>query len=191
MHLRFENLRPIGVWCAPSGHDVTTMILQILREESDCRVYYIDATNSFPIKEFGQALPNHDKSFKRIMDSIHVATALDLAELEEIVIRLGRERGTILVYINGLEIMAKNTQFNQSAPKAHSQLKNILLSLRSMCISLQTPIRQRTVLAFPNTELPQGTSFNSMIRNKRLKSRTDGHTVAEYVLTYYADGTIS
>ncbi|QLL31424.1 hypothetical protein HG536_0B02870 [Torulaspora globosa] len=205
---QYNDLKLLSVWTSPARSDLAHFIYQTVANNGNSTVYYIDATNRFPLKEFQQITsPNN----KEVYDRIRIITCLDLAELAVTVNKVvqvlnmdkihrqqrqsdkdetsaAENRTEILLVLQGLELMFRNTQLNCSPSESHLALRDLLLRLRAIANNTTSDsLILRTILTFPREELLK---FMSRAANdsKRLKSSLiNGNTLGEYVAKYYAD----
>lgn len=206
--LQYADLKFLSVWTSPTRSDLARLIYETATNNDNSTVYYIDATNRFPLKEFQQITsPNN----KEVYDRIRIITCLDLAELAITVNKVVQvlnmdkihrqqrqsdkdetsaadNRTEILLVLQGLELMFRNTQLNCSPSESHLALRDLLLRLRTIANNTASEsLKLRTILTFPREELLK---FRNQSTNdtKRLKSSTiNGNTFGEYVAKYYAD----
>lgn len=205
----YDDLKLLSVWVAPPRSDLAQFINRVVANNVNSTLYYIDATNRFPLKEFQQTI---SPSSKEVYDRIRIITCLDLTELavtiNKVVQALNMEkiqhqqkpsdndrtdgnRVEILVILQGLEIMFRNTQLNCSPSESHIALRDLLLRLRTIANNA-TPGSSilRTVLTFPREEVFKFGNRQAN-DNKRLKGgRVNGNTLGEYVAKFYADVVI-
>lgn len=203
----YSELKLLSIWQSPPQKNLAKFVRQIIGSLNNRTLYYIDATNSFPLQEFQKIIAVEQKE---VYDRIRIITCLDLSELSKTLNQVvqvlnidkiqqqqrrkekdGENTNVeILLILNGLEIMFRNTQMECSPSESHLLLKDLLLKLRTIANNCEVgePML-RTVLTFPKEELLKFNSSNSQSHgNKRLKSTiTNANTLAEYVAKFYAD----
>lgn len=183
------------------------------------QLHFVDATNSFPIAQFKKIVPVSEET-KYIYDNIRITTCLDITELNRTVNRMiqlisidqlqrysrikngitDREADTasgtsgILLIINGLEVMFRNSQINESQEQAHLLLRDVMLRLRATANQPDgnNDLQLKNIIIFPSSELFRYVSNNNNTK-KRIKSNNTikGNTLGEYVSKFYADEMIS
>ncbi|CCC68741.1 hypothetical protein NCAS_0B06570 [Naumovozyma castellii] len=199
----------ITAWVSPKKIDLAKFISSALQDQPS-QLYFIDATNSFPIREFQRETPVATN--KDVYDNIRIITCLELEELTILVnkiiqtIQLNKiERQKkksqnnshhndiqffpdlkMRVIINGLEIMFKNTQFKQDSETTHSILRDILLRLRVIANESEGT-QMQTLLLFPKDEFKISVPVGDTGRYKRMRSNHNGNSLGEYVCKFYAD----
>ncbi|QLQ78938.1 hypothetical protein HG537_0B02850 [Torulaspora globosa] len=201
--VQYSDLKLLSIWTSPARSELAQLIYETVTKDDNSTVYYIDATNRFPLKEFQQITSPNDKE---IYDRIRIITCLDLAELaitvNKVVQVLNMDKihrqqrqndkdenpAEILLVLQGLELMFRNTQLNCSPNESHLALRDLLLRLRTIANNTASDnLKLRTMLTFPREELLKFVN-RSTNDNKRLKtSSINGNTLGEYVAKYYAD----
>ncbi|CCE62458.1 hypothetical protein TPHA_0C03050 [Tetrapisispora phaffii CBS 4417] len=232
MNANFDNLNLLTAWVPDSTTAVTEFITKALLNSAESsapdiflKLYFIDATNSFPISQFQETIPICDEN-NHIYENIRITTCLDLNELlininkmtqliainrfkkqqksdnsakQSIKDQQGICRSGILVFINGIEIMFRNSQIKSSNEKSHYLLREAMLKLRVMA-NQYTPSEEetslKTVLQFPVTEVFASTSKDlsqNKKNGKRMKNKQHikGNTVGEYICKFYVDQIVS
>lgn len=201
----YYDLRLLSIWMSPLQRDLAQFVRRSVASSKKRTLYYIDATNSFPLQEFQKMV---EATNTEIYDRIRIITCLDLSELSRTLNQVvqvlnmdkiqqqkrlrdkeeGETNAEIILVLNGLEIMFRNTQMELSPSESHLLLRDILLKLRSIANNCEIgePML-RTVLVFPREELLKLNGSTSS-GNKRLKtSFTNANTLPEYVAKFYAD----
>lgn len=165
------------------------------------KLYYIDSVNSFPLEEFKTMIPINMPINKSIYDNVIINQALNLKELNEIVMKIIRTdkqrvvneenikqqtlkspqitKDNILVIINGLDIMFQNSSMSDSR-QAHNHLNTTLLQLR-ITANRRTKSFRSVILS--RDPLNSGTSTQQF----KKRARNEGNSVYQYVSKYYAD----
>lgn len=216
--LKQQDLKLLTIWLSPSQNEIAHFIGDIFTDLASHTLYYIDATNSFPLRQFQHIVPAANT---KVYDNIRITTCLDLQELSTIVNKivqvLNMEKlkrhqnrnendepaaeqvqqhspsANIIVLVNGLEIMFRNTQIKESPTQSHLILRDLLLKLRVMANSYQKDISMlRSLFIFPREDLYKLDAIRQeKVKNKRPKiSGIHGNTLAEYIAKFYADAVI-
>ncbi|EDO16700.1 hypothetical protein Kpol_1003p5 [Vanderwaltozyma polyspora DSM 70294] len=218
----FDDFPLLTVWGSPSSLEIAKLISTTLNAQIEnntpLQLYYIDATNSFPLTQFQKLVPVNEDN-KRIYDYIRIMTCLDLYELNRITNKMlqlisidkiqkkqnikhrNKEPDSlhntygILVFINGLEVMFRNTQMKESQERTHLFLRDILLRIRAIANQPKddNSIELRSIVTFPSNELNKSLNKSSDNPAKRPKSINliKGNTIAEYVTKFYSDRLVS
>lgn len=206
----YFQLQLLSIWMSPLPKNLAEFVRKTVACSRNRTLYYIDATNTFPIQDFQKIVTNTEKE---IYERIRIITCLDLSELSKNLSQIvqvlnidkiqQRQRQNdkseddtnveILLIVNGLEIMFRNTQMSCSPTESHSLLRDLLLKLRTIannCVKGEPMLR--TILIFPREELlkilPSSPQSHGSKRVKRVASNTN--TLAEYVAKYYADSAV-
>lgn len=215
-----NDVKLLTIWLSPSQNEIAHFIGDIFKDSASHTLYYIDATNSFPLRQFQHIVPVDNAG---VYDNIRITTCLDLQELSTIVNKVVQalnmeklkrhqhrndndERAVekaqqhissadIIILINGLEIMFRNTQIKESPSQSHLILRDLLLKLRVMAnnhnynkdISML-----RNFFIFPREDLYKLDAMRQENgKNKRPKiSGIPGNTLGEYIAKFYADAVI-
>ncbi|EDZ71567.1 Csm2p [Saccharomyces cerevisiae P283] len=170
--MEYEDLELITIWSSPTKDKLCQFIKQDLsKEHVVTQLFFIDATSSFPLSQFQKLVPPTLPENVRIYENIRINTCLDLEELSAITVKLlqilsmnkiNAQRGTedavteplkIILYINGLEVMFRNSQFKSSPQRSHELLRDTLLKLRVMGNDENENASIRTLLEFPKEQL--------------------------------------
>lgn len=213
----YYDLDLLTISISPAKSDLAQFISQVFTATQKRTLYYVDATNSFPLRDFQRIVKIGDND---IYDHIRITTCLDLPELSATVNKIvhilnlhkierqqrrsgdkpssaqGNDAGEhveILLILRGLEIMFRNTQMKCSPSDSHLLLRDLLLRLRSIANNCDKGASMlRTLLIFPRDEIFRYNSTKSeSTNNKRLKvNAISGNTLGEYVARFYADGII-
>lgn len=207
----YSDLKLLSAWRSPPKDELARLMLQIVADNKNSTLYYIDATNRFPLKEFQLLMPPHTKD---IYDRIRIITCLDLTELAVTVNKVvqmlnmdkiqqqqkqnskdadspNQVRFKILLVLQGLEIMFRNTQSKCSPSESHLALRDLLLKLRAIANSTvpDSPML-RTILTFPREELFKFTNRQGSDAKRLKGSLISGNTLGEYIAKFYADTVI-
>ncbi|CAI2035986.1 hypothetical protein SEUBUCD646_0I00470 [Saccharomyces eubayanus] len=213
--MKYEDLNLIAIWPSPTRADLCRFIKEnLLNNNVITQLFFIDATNSFPLSHFQKLAPPDLSENAKIYENIRINTCLDLEELSAITVKIlqilsmnkiNAQKDTedaaadplkIILYINGLEIMCRNSQIKSSPQRSHELIRDILLKLRVMANNARAPIR--TVLEFPKEQL---LDYYFMKKNKtsallpasthsKRRRMKNGDSLAEYIWKYYADSII-
>ncbi|AJP39344.1 Csm2p [Saccharomyces cerevisiae YJM1078] len=209
--MEYEDLELITIWSSPTKDKLCQFIKQDLsKEHVVTQLFFIDATSSFPLSQFQKLVPPTLPENVRIYENIRINTCLDLEELSAVTVKLlqilsmnkiNAQRGTedavteplkIILYINGLEVMFRNSQFKSSPQRSHELLRDTLLKLRVMGNDENENASIRTLLEFPKEQLldyylkKNNNTRTSSVRSKRRRIK-NGDSLAEYIWKYYAD----
>lgn len=214
--LNYTEAKLLSVWLSPSPHNIVETIRKKFATNGgvdttvNSTVYFLDAINDFPLKEFQNTIPLDNKV---VYDNIRISTCLDLQEMMQTVTKIMQQLTMnvlqkqnsnqeshkpveILLLINGLNVMFQNTQIKETAPIALLRLRDILLKLRFTANNPQSDgSNLKAAVIFPEEEIikfssNQGGEINN--NNKRAKRgiSNDGNTLAQYIAKFYADAVI-
>lgn len=175
----YYSLKVLNVWVSPSGEDIAKLMASFLKEHQRSQLYFIDATNSFPLSSFQSLVPVEKK---RIYDNIRIMACSDLEELSvninktiqvHTVAKFQKESKDLetLILINGIQLMHQNTQYINPS-ESQNLLNSILLRLR---LGGNKDDSIKTILTFTKDSHP----------TKRMK--LDGNTILQYIRKYYSD----
>ncbi|CCF60237.1 hypothetical protein KAFR_0J01730 [Kazachstania africana CBS 2517] len=171
--MNLNGLKNVTIWTTFKNTTVSQLICDFLKEENTI-LHYIDAVNSFPLMEFQNLVPANEDN-KRVYDNIIITTSLNMQELYNIVKKIIENTEKIrLIVINGLDIMFRNSSFNDSS-QAHELLKMVFLRVRGSYSGgkLKTLVLNRT---------------GSVPVPKRKKLKTESSNgIYEFTSKYYAD----
>ncbi|EJS43350.1 csm2p [Saccharomyces arboricola H-6] len=208
--MKYEDLELVSIWQSPTKGDLCHFIKENLSNEHIItQLFFIDATGSFPLSHFQKLVPPNLPENVKMYENIRINTCLDLEELSTITVKIlqilsmnkiNAQKSTdgtaakplkVILYINGLEVMCRNSQFKSSPQRSHELTRDILLKLRVMGNDENASIR--TVLEFPKEQLwdyySTKTNKTLPMRNKRRRIK-NGVPLAEYIWKYYADSII-
>ncbi|SMN20200.1 similar to Saccharomyces cerevisiae YIL132C CSM2 Protein involved in a Rad51p- [Maudiozyma saulgeensis] len=165
------------------------------------KLYYIDSVNSFPLEDFKRMIPINMPINKSIYDNVIINQALNLKELNEIIMKIIQSekqaatteekriiekpstsqenlKDNVLIVINGLDIMFQNSSMSDSR-QAHNHLNLTLLQLRATANRGQESFKSIILSRDP---------LNGDIATQQFKrTKNEGNSVYQYVSKYYAD----
>ncbi|CCD23421.1 Csm2p NDAI_0B03870 [Naumovozyma dairenensis CBS 421] len=207
----------ITAWISSTGSHLSQYMSSHLRptEKSNevRQLYFIDATNSFPLQQFQNLIPyNGEDENKRIYDNIRIITCLELGELAMVLNKIiqsiqlnkiKRQKNTttqsekpkegnlnILIVVNGLETMFRNTRFKENVEVTHSVLRMALLKLRILS-NERNGYHLRSLVLFPLEEMKNlSTKQLKRLKSSSNRGQNDGSSVGDYVCKYYVDRVI-
>lgn len=158
------------------------------------QIYYIDAIDRFPLKEFSGEFPM-SRTNQVLYENIRVLSCLDLEELYQSIKKItqsihintinDRKSGEIkqlLLLLNGLELMYRTTKVKGNS-FTHSLLNHTMLTLR--LLSNGKP-NIKIVILLPTSEFPNTLEHISDQRPKRMNNwKTQGNMLGDYIIKFY------
>ncbi|CAR24989.1 Csm2p [Lachancea thermotolerans CBS 6340] len=183
-------------------------------EQSAKTLYFIDAMDRFPIKEFCRLVPPKENA--AVYENVRIMASLDMEELSSVVSQVvssaqmshstrlrdpSAPQPQVCVVIRGLDVIFRNTALKDQA-RAHLLLKDIMLRVRMMANT--DPLLLKAVLLFEVQQKPRGinlpgsndSSQNAPPPSKRPRSDyrsgapNNLNSIAVYLMKFYADRVI-
>ncbi|CAR25494.1 hypothetical protein ZYGR_0A00580 [Zygosaccharomyces rouxii] len=214
LNVSLDELDLVTAWAAPNPNSLAQYVANTIdKSNSDVIVFYIDASNTFPLYQFEKLVPKDERGAK-IYESIRIQIALNLSELNLIVRKIlqfvSREKVArslnkdteqnglkVLLILSGIEIMFKNSRMSSPQEPHHMILRDLFLRLRveanhsndQFGLTLKTflivPLQecQRCQIS-PGTRMPNN-------KRQRMTPMNVGNSVGDYIVKFYADTLIS
>lgn len=206
---------PITAWVPPDPGPVAQYVANtIIDSDSDVIVFYIGASNTFPLHQFEKLVPK-EQNVSKIYESVRIQITLNLNELsstlrkilqfvsrEKVTRHLARAKSnqqkglSILIMISGIEIMFKNSKMSLPQDPHHTILRDLFLRLRVEANHSNDQLILRTFVVLPLSEcqkcqisLPSGST--TRYKRQRMTPTTLGNSVGDYIVKFYADTLIT
>lgn len=210
-NVSIDDLDPITAWASPNPKSLAQYVANTLdNPNSNVIVFYIDASNTFPLYHFEKLVPKDEKRDK-IYENIRIQIALNLTELDLIVKKIlqfvSREKVTrrlnkgahqdmlkVLLILSGVELMFKNSRMSQQQQPHHTILRDLFLRLRVEAnqSSDQFGLTLKTFVILPLQECQRCQISNgSNNKRQRMASTVMGNSVGDYIVKFYADTSIT
>ncbi|GAV56067.1 hypothetical protein ZYGR_0AZ02390 [Zygosaccharomyces rouxii] len=213
-NVSLDDLDLVTAWVSPNPKSLAQYVANTIdKSNSDVIVFYIDASNTFPLYQFEKLVPKDERGAK-IYESIRIQIALNLSELnlimrkilqfisrEKVTRRLNKGTGQnglkVLLILSGIEIMFKNSKMSLPQEPYHAILRDLFLRLRveanhsndEFGLTLKTFV----ILPLQECQRCQVSRGSSIPNNKRQRMAPTvlGNSVGDYIVKFYADASIT
>lgn len=215
-NVSLDDLNPVTAWISPNPKSLAQYVADTIdksNSNSNVVVFYIDASNSFPLHQFEKLVPK-DETGTKIYESIRIQIALNLNELNltvrKILQFISREKITrrlnkvphqnglkVLLILSGIEIMFKNSRMSLPQDPHHTILRDLLLRLRveanHSCDESGLMLKTFVILPLQECQKCQIPKESNVPNNKRQRMVPTilGNSVGDYIVKFYADTSIT